>query len=382
MPSAAWRNIPLRFLYAGLVYFLLAALLGVLNVFGYYFKPIHSHLMLAGFVSFTIVGSMYQLVPTVTGTELRLKSAAELSFYMLNAGLLLLIASFSGLVPFRMSGAVYLIGALAFAAVILATLRDMKLKSVAVPFFGAAIAFYIAGIIYATLGMSGVIAFKTAVHNHILTAGWVGLTTFGGLYELFPMLALRKLRSQILAWITFFIATPSLAIMLYGLQNSSQIFTTLGGAGFAVSFLLLAANLIATLFSKSDTPAPLDISVKFFVPALLFGIAGVFAGLASAEVFLHSHLMLVGWITLTIIGAEYHIIPMITWMEKYSDKLGLEDVPMIGDLFNLKLGEVLLLLSVLGTVTLLIPQTRAIGGIVLLATFLAFSWDMAMVQRR
>lgn len=382
MPPAAWRNIPLRFLYTGLAYFILAALLGVLNTFGYYYKPVHSHLMLAGFVSFTIVGSMYQLVPTVTGTELRLRGLAELSFYLLNAGVILLTTSFAGIIPYRISGAIYLLGAIAFAAVVFATLRDMRLKSVAVPFFGAAILFYLAGIIYATLGLSGMIPFRTTVHNHILTAGWVGLTTFGGLYELFPMLALRKLRSQNLAWLTFFLSTTSLVVMLYGLQSSEKSLAFMGGLGYAISFLLLSANLFATLLSKSDTPAPLDISVKFFVPAIIFGVLGVFAGLFQADEFLHAHLMLMGWITLTIIGAEYHIIPMITWMEKYSEKLGLEEVPMIGDLFNLRLGEILLALSVLGTAMLLVPVTRTPGGLLLLATFVAFSCDMVMVQRR
>lgn len=382
MFAVAWRNLPLRFLYSGLAYLIVSALIGILNVFGYPYRPIHSHLMLAGFVSLTIVGSMYQLVPTVTGTELRLRRLAELSFFLINAGLILLLASFFSLFPFSISGTVYLLGVLAFAAAIFITLLDMKLKSIAVPFFGAAIVFYISGILYATLGLTGAIPFRIAVHNHMLTAGWIGLTTFGGLYELFPMLALRKLRSQKLAWFTFFLAVPSLVVMLYGLQTGKSALVASGGAGYAAAFALLVVNLLATLITKSETLSPLDISVKFFVPALIFGLAGVVAGLTYADRFLHPHLMLVGWITLTIIGAEYHIIPMITWMERYSEKLGIESVPMIGDLFNLRLGEVLLVLSVIGTVALLTPSLRAAGGLLLFAVFLAFSWDMAMVQRR
>ncbi len=382
MSTVVWRNLPLRFLYSGLAYLIFSAIIGILNVFGCTYKPIHSHLMLAGFVSLTIVGSMYQLVPTVTGTELRLSRLAELSFFLINAGIILLLASFFGVLPFSVSGTVYLLGALAFAAAIFSTLLGMKLKSVAVPFFGAAIVFYISGILYATLGLAGVIPFRIAVHNHLLTAGWIGLTTFGGLYELFPMLALRKLRSQKLAWLTFPLATLSLVVMLYGLQTDQDYLVAAGGAGYAASFAVMVANLLATLISKSETPAPLDISVKFFVPALIFGLAGVVAGLTYADRFLHSHLMLAGWITLTIIGAEYHIIPMITWMERYSDKLGIESVPMIGELFNLRLGEALLALSVVGTAALLIPPLRAVGGLLLLAAFLVFSCDMAMVQRR
>ena len=382
MVPVVWKSLPLRFIYSGLFYLIIASAIGLLNLAGYSLKPVHSHLMLAGFVSLVIIGSMYQLVPTVTGTELKLKNLAELSFYLTNLGVLLLIASFFGMIPFYISGPAYLLGTLAFGMVVFVTLTDMKLKSIAVPFFGLAIALYMAGTVYGILGMSGKIPFRISVHNHLLTAGWVGVTTFGGLYELFPMLSLRKLRSVTLAYITFIILLVSLPIMLYGFQNSASAMVTYGGAGYALAFLLLSANLMLTLARESETPAPLDISVKFFVPALLFGMAGVFAGLLNADSFTHSHLMLVGWITLTIIGAAYHIIPMITWMEKYSMKLGAEDVPMIADLFNLKLGEVILVLSVLGTVLLLVPGTRMVGGILLFGAFLAFTYDMIMVQRR
>ncbi len=382
MPSTVWRSLPLRFIYLGLAYLVISSFLGILGLFGYYFKPVHSHLMLAGFVSMTIIGSMYQLVPTVTGTELRLRGIAEVSFYLTNLGVLMLAASFRGLIPFYISGSVYVLGILAFAAVVLVTLTDMKLRSVAVPFFVLAVILYLAGTVYGILGLAGKVDFRIAVHNHLLTAGWIGVTTFGGLYELFPMLALRKLKSVKLAYFTFILLLISLPLMLYGFQKSSDVFVTLGGAGYALAFILLSSNLLLTLAGKSETPAPLDISVKFFVPALLFGITGVLAGLLYSDKFIHAHLMLVGWITLTVMGAEYHIIPMITWMEKYSERLGIEDVPMIGDLFNMKLAEILLVMSVLGTTLLLIPVTRVAGGILLFGTFLAFTWDMIMVQRR
>ena len=382
MSSVALKSLPLRFIYSGLAYLIFSSFLGLLSLAGFYFKPVHSHLMLAGFVSMTVIGSMYQLVPTVTGTDLKFSKIAELSFYLTNAGIFLLLASFVRLIPFYISGSVYILGIIAFAAVVVATLTGMKLKSIAVPFFALAILFYLAGTIYAVLGLTGKIPFKLSVHNHLLTAGWIGVTTFGGLYELFPMLALRKLRSVKLAYLTFILLFISIPAMVYGFQNSLKNFVFIGGLGYGIAFSLLALNLFLTLARRPDTPSPLDISVKFFVLALIFGVMGVIAGILNSDTFIHSHLLLVGWITLTIIGAEYHIIPMITWMEKYSMKLGVEEVPMIGDLFNLRLGEAVLALSGIGTVLLLVPVTRVAGGVILFAVFLVFTWDMLMVQRR
>lgn len=385
--NIALKNLPLRFLYAGLIYLVIGAIAGVLNIQGYGLKGIHSHLMLAGFVSLTIVGAMYQLVPTILGSELKLRKLAEASFILLNVGLLALIYSFiysfSLIVP---AAGIYTAGAISFAASIYATVLTAPRKnvSIAVWFFSIAIIYYLAGIIYAALAFSGVISFRIPVHSHLLAVGWVGLTTYGGLYELFPMLSLRKLKSVKLAYFNLLLTNAALIGMLYGFYLSKEVLLY-SGVVFAASFYLLAANLFATLATQSESGAELDISVKFFVPALLFGLAGITLGplnVAGGYTFQHSHLLLLGWITLTIIGAEYHIIPMLTWMEKYASKLGVEDVPMIADLFSMKLGKAVLAGSIAGVALLAYSATAPIGGIILLATFLAFAGDMVAVQFR
>ncbi|MBE8540290.1 hypothetical protein [Geoglobus acetivorans] len=382
MGKVFWDNLPLRFIYTGLIYLIVSSLAGILGLMEFPVRPLHSHMMLAGFVSLTIIGSMYQLVPTVTGTELKLRNLAEISYYLVNAGILLLIASFVSSVPFSVSGMFYLAGAISFAVVVVVTLRYMRLKSPAVPFFVMSVAFYLAGILYATLAFSGITSFSIWAHSYILMAGWVGITTFGGLYELFPMLSLRKLRSTGLAYATLPMLIFSVLVVSYGYHISEKSYVWLGKAVFSLAFTILVINLVLTLSRKSETPAPLDISVKFFIPALLFGLVGAFADLFGIEWYSVSHLYLVGWVTLTIIGAEYHIIPMISWMDKYSAKLGLEEVPMIADLFNESLAKILLLLSVVGALLIVWDAGRLFGGIILFAVFLLFTFDMIMVQRR
>jgi len=184
--------------------------------------------------------------------------------------------------------------------------------------------------------------------------------------------------------VTFVISNIALVGMLYGFAYSEKALLIFGTL-FVLSFYMLALNLLLTLASKPESEAELDISVKFFVVALIFGLAGI--TLAPLNLFFdltfqHSHLLLAGWIALTIIGAEYHIIPMITWMEKYADKLGVEDVPMIADLFNIKIGKLVLYLSPIGVALLVIPQTAVIGGALFTITILAFVADMFAVRIR
>ena len=378
-------NLALKFLYSALIYLLVASILGLANLLGIYFKPVHSHLMLAGFVSLTIVGAMYQLVPTILGTELRGKHAAEASFYVLNAGTVLLALSMIRIVDFWVSSLVYSLGAVLFSLSIFLTISSARLKpSIAVWFFAAAIIYYLVGVIYALLSFSGFSMFKIDLHAHLLAAGWIGLTTFGGLYELFPMLSLRKLKSPRFAWVTFFTSNAALLGMIYGFIYSKEVLLVFGSL-FALSFYALAANLLFTLASKPESEAELDISVKFFVVALLLGLLGITLGPLNLFFdfgFQHSHLLLAGWIAVTIIGAEYHIIPMITWMEKYADRLGVEEVPMIADLFSQKIGKLVLILSTIGVLALVFPQTSIVGGALLTVAFFTFSADMFAVRLR
>lgn len=385
--NIVFKNLPLRFLYAGLIYLLAGAVGGILSLQGYALKGFHSHLMLAGFVSLTIVGAMYQLVPTILGSELKPKRLADISFVLLNAGVLFLAYSFLRSFNLILPAAIlYVAGVLSFAITVFATLFTAPRKnvSVAVWYFAVAIIYYLAGTIYAALAFSGISSFKLPVHSHLLVAGWVALTTYGGLYELFPMLSLRKLKSVKLAYLNLPLTNAALIGMMYGFYYSKEVLFV-SGAAFALSFYLLAANLFATLATESESGVELDISVKFFVPALLLGLAGITLALnviGEVLTFQHSHLLLVGWITLTIIGAEYHIIPMLTWMEKYASRLGVEDIPMIADLFNMKLGKAVLAGSIIGAILLPYSETAPIGGVILLATFLTFVGDMIAVQFR
>ncbi len=380
--SVIWKNLPLRFIYSGILYFILATFLGVLTLLGFHFKQFHSHLMLAGFVSTTIIGSMYQLVPTVIGTELRMPKIAEASYFLINIGLILLLLSFARILPFFVSSPAYILGVAFFLISIISTIRYARLKSISVYFFLVAVVFYLAGTVYAFLGMTGKIPFKITIHSHILTAGFVTFTTFGGLYELFPMLSLRKLRSLKLSYLTLLFLAISIIALLLGFQLSNPDLIRAGGIGFASSFYLLVLNLLLTLARKPETPSPLDISVKFFLSGLFFGIVGITLPLFNVSDFSHTHLLMVGWITLTIIGAEYHIVPMITWMEKYSAKLGLEEIPMISDLFNLRLANLLLLSSIAGVLLLVVDSLRFLGGAILSFSFLTFAVEMFIVQRR
>jgi hypothetical protein len=54
-----------------------------------------------------------------------------------------------------------------------------------------------------------------------------------------------------------------------------------------------------------------------------------------------------------VLGTLYHVVPFIVWVHRYSDRLGLEDVPMIDDLYSDWLAAVDGVFFAGGTITLL-----------------------------
>jgi cbb3-type cytochrome oxidase subunit 1 len=389
------KLLPVRFLCAGLIYLIAGVLLGALDALGYgSFRSVHSHLLAGAFFTLVIMGAMYQLLPTILGAEIRHRLLAELSFILANLGFLSLGYAFLrdySLLP--AAGAVALAAFLLFAFEIFATalgVKEFHRRSVAVWFFLAAVVYLVVGATYALLGVTGKIRFDTATHAHMLTLGFIAMTNFGGLYELFPMLSLKKLHSRKLAEAHFFIANLAAIGMFAGFAERGTLFL-LASLLFLAGFYLFAYNLTRTYFSKSHGPeVEMDISARFMAYALAFGVAGVTAGFTSAVVgfpgsFTHVHLILAGWVGLTIVGAMYHILPMLTWMEKYSSKVGQEGVPLIQDLYNKRLARVLFITLnaslALFAFSSLLP-VLSLFAIPLALAFLAFAVEMFLVLGR
>ncbi|NOZ59478.1 MAG: hypothetical protein GXO66_07890 [Euryarchaeota archaeon] len=389
------KLLPVRFLCSALVYLIAGVLLGALDALGYgSFKSVHSHLLAGAFFTLVIMGAMYQLLPTILGAEIRHRPVAELSFVLSNLGFLALGYAFLrdySLLP--AAGGIALAAFLLFAFEVFATalsVREFYRRSVAVWFFLAAVVYLVAGAAYALLGVLGVVGFDAATHAHIMTLGFVAMTNFGGLYELFPMLSLRKLHSRKLAEAHFFIANLAALGMFAGFAERGMLFL-LSSALFLAGFYLFAYNLARTYFSKPHGPeVEMDISARFMAYALAFGVAGVTAGFARAvlgfpDTFTHVHLILAGWVGLTIVGAMYHILPMLTWLEKYSAKVGQPGVPLIQDLYNKRLARVLFIALnaslALFAFSSFLPAL-SLFAIPLALAFVAFAVEMFLVLGR
>ena len=407
--------LPLRhFLVAG-GFLLLGALAGVLHVAGH--LPgraglAHVHLLLVGWVVVTIMGAMTQFVPVWSNTALYSLRLATVALWLVAGGVLLLAGSLlagrPGVAP--LGGAAMVAGVWAFAANLGLTLGRLESRDGTERLF----AFALACLVVATgLGLvlavgltrpvfAGVPVTRVEVlgaHATLAVFGGVLATVVGALAQLGPMFtqtdggrteaALRR------------VADAGYPVGVLGLAAgrlaASAPLARAGGvliaAGLLAAALALARQLAATrvpprpmhrryAVAAAATVAWAALALPAWLrgpldPSVRFGAAGT------------GHLLALGVVGLVVFGTLYHVVPFLVWVERYSDRLGREPVPMVDDLYDRRLAAADLVCLAGGGAALvaadaeLVPAVAgAAGGVaVLLGAALAGGNLLAVVRR-
>ena len=415
-------NLAVRAFTFAIIYLVAAVTLGILMVTGRAFdifpgavKIAHAHIALLGFVSVTIMGGMYQIVPTILGKKLPHIRLANIQLLLFNIGVIGISLGF--LYNVRdltvISGIIIATASYIFAYILIKTMKGNRLE-LTLKFFFAAIIYLVfavtLGIFMATGKAYSIFPGNvSAAHAHLAVLGFVSMTIVGAMYQMFPMLSLRELYSIRIGSVSFWILNAGIAGYFISTLYRLDIILILSGIVFAAGAYLFGYNMFKTLkkevkFGKKE----LDLSVKYFVAAIiyflvttLFGIyfllgggggegAGGGAGSAgelpvAGLIVVHTHLALVGWVAVTIIGAMYHLVPMLVWMERWGDKLGQEGVPLLTDLFSKKTGDRIFVLLNLGLVGFSLGYLMSnriieiISGTLMAVTFYLFAYVMLSI---
>ncbi len=425
IPSRVEKGIlTVEFFFTSINYLLVAALLGLLMISGLGYRLLpgldlrsaHISAVLLGWITLTIMGAMYQIVPVLSGKNLWSATLARWQFYAVNLGVLgfffneLLVGPkafallFSGIVT---------LSAYAFWYIINRTIvsSEVKSKPLTLRAFQASTSLFL---VYATLDfaqqlkpdlLANMALYYTA-RTHLFTLGWLTLTIFGAMYQMLPMLALRELKDPALAkaQLVIFIlgAVGFITALAASNQGAIKIFAALALAGVYLFAYIMWRTLRGADWGK------LDISVKFFSVAIAMLVLGasmgavmailVQMGVASTTslisnlgvsavdiVWAHVHIAMLGWATLTIMGAMNHLVPMLVWMERYGEKLGVEQVPTIKDMLDQRLAHSILWMAGLGIFGLLsgLYSMRLAGvfGFLAAVSFFAFAYSMYKIIR-
>ncbi|WP_460560240.1 hypothetical protein [Halorubrum pallidum] len=336
-----------------------------------------AHLLLVGWVCLTILGAVTQFVPVWSGVTLHSERLATLQLCLVAVG----VTGFAGgLWLGRSADGALFAGLIAagigvFAYNLARTLRRARPLDVTERHFALGIGFLVlaavlggslaAGYrwgILAALGLSR----PAVIDAHVTLAlfGGVITTVIGALYQLGPMFSQTDAtpvegRLARFETATYPVGVTALAagrlIEIAPLAAAGGLLVT-GGTATAGGVLLRrvrdATAATATpmlsryavvgvaLLAWSTTAAatwfarPLGSAVRIGAP----GAGPILLG------------AVVGFV---VVGSVYHVVPFIVWLDRYADRVGLERVPAIDDLYDARLARVDLAATLLGTGLLL-----------------------------
>ncbi|MFB6102640.1 MAG: hypothetical protein ABEJ73_08755 [Haloplanus sp.] len=405
-------SIPLRHFVAALGFLLVGSTLGVADALGVapgLARLAHLHLLLVGFVCLTIAGAMTQFVPVWAGTTLHSRRLARVQLWLLVGGLTGFAIALLGrrLVALPVFGALILAGFWTFAYNVGRTLATARPLDVTERHFTAALGFFVA---LTTLGLglavgfvepqfTGAIARRDVVAAHATLAvfGAVLTTVFGALYQLVTMFGQTELDGvdrtlQRVETVVYPLGVVGLAA---GRLVASALLARVGAVlllGGALAFVVI---LVRRLRDARAERTPMIVRYALLAPVvLLWALAALpawlRAPLAPAAVFGApgtAHLLALV-VVLVLVGTLYHIIPFLVWVHRYSDRLGIEAVPMIDDLYDDRLATVdgVLVagggLLLVGGDLLAVDALALVGGVVFALGLAVFAANLLLVVRR
>jgi len=355
-----------------------------------------THLFTLGWLTTTIFGALYQLLPVALGAPLRSVRVAHASFWTFAPGAGLFAAGVATSITMLHHtgialvaiGIVLAVGNLA-SSLPRATSRDATWWAVAVALMFLASTLVLGVVLLHNLH-TGLLADARlrvlATHLHVALVGWALMMMVGVSHRLLPMFLLSHggetrwtRRSLVLLGVGVVLLALGLALRLPAATWSAVALLEAGVGCFIWQ---------ALTFHRVRVRRRTDVGMRFAGTALgflaasaLLGAAVLFRGvehprLATAYVIVG----LLGGIILYVVGFFYKIVPLLAWTVRYRDRMGTGTAPTVAQTFSARIAHVQLALMALG-VTLLasgvgagsVHVTRCgaalfVGGVILFVT--------------
>ena len=406
-------RVPLRHFLVALGVLVVAAVAGIATLVGAgtAWLPLAAlHLALAGWVCLTIMGAMTQFIPVWSGVELYSRRLATLQLWLVAAGLLgfATVLTLGELRLTPLFGTLMLAGFWCFAYNIGRTLWRCDSLDITEFHFALAVG---ALVLVTSLGVLLAVDFTAplftatglsrltvrATHATLAGFGVVLLTVIGALYQLATMFTQTEIHGIDRHLQRFEAVGYPLGVAALAGGRLFELAWLATGGGLLVSTTLVGvAILLARRLIETQVPWTPMCSRYAVVAAALAGWAvlavrtWLTTPLADAALFGAPRtgvLLGLGVVGFVIVGTLYHIVPFIVWVDRYSDRLGYEPVPMIDDLYSDRLAAVDFGLLTTGTAAVVggnglgIESILVAGSGLLIAGVGVFAANMLLVLR-
>lgn len=349
-PSLA---LPLGYLAVAATAFLLASLsvpwlAGELA--GHYYHPrllALTHTVALGWITLTIMGASYQLIPIVLERPVFSERLARWQLPILAAGIAGMVGHFY---VGHWGGLLWAAGVVGVGIVLHLVNVTLMLRGLPRWSFTARL---VAG---AQAGLGGTLLFGLALaaarvvgvlppdplatvqaHFHLALLGWVAPMLMAVAARVYPMFLLAPEPGGTLGWVQLGGLGLGVPVLVAGLLAAPGL--VLPGALAVAAALGAHATGVAAMARRRKRPA-LDWGLRFVLTGTAFLLPAALLGLGLATdrlsgprpALAYAVLALGGWISLTIAGMMLKIVPFLVWNHVYAPHAGRAPVPTLAQL--------------------------------------------------
>jgi hypothetical protein len=315
-----------------------------------------THLFTLGWLTMTIFGALYQLLPVALGAPIRWRRMGHVSFWTFapGAGVFACGVAESSTMLHHLGVGLVAIGVILAVTNIAATLPRARLRDVTWAAIAIAITFLsstlVLGIVLLHNIHTGFIAAARvrvlATHLHVAIVGWALIMIVGVAHRLLPMFLLAHGVNA--RWTKRTIVLLACGLPLLALGINAQI-----SAASWTAVALLEAGLAcfiyqAAAFFRARVRKRIDIGMRFAAAGVAFLVFAALLGplvlwrgpsatrLATAYVLLG----LVAGIVVFVSGFFYKIVPLLAWTARYSGTRRTGAAPTVAQLFSARAAEI------------------------------------------
>ena len=387
--------------FAAALLFLIAGSLGLIWIApelaaGLYLSP-HvagvTHCFTLGWLSMTIFGAMYQLLPVALGVSIHSERAGHVSFCAFAPGVALFafgVASSSE--ALRNIGITLIaIGVTCLVINVALSLRKVADRDVIWGAIVIALSFltltFVMGALLARNIHSGFLGgwrvTVLATHLHVALLGWVLVMIVGISHRLLPMFLLAHGADT--RWTSRALASLAAGVVILAIG----LITTHGAASGMITWvglLLIECGVVcfliqAGLFFRARKRPRLDAGLRHAATGLFFiAASAALAPLVLASGPEHRQLDttyvllgLLGGLTLYVIGQFYKIVPFLAWMARFRNEMGKKRVPTVAQLYSPLVAHIDLALFAAGSLGMAMGVITGISLLTRIAAMLVAS---------
>lgn len=353
-----------------------------------------THLFTLGWLTTTIFGALYQLLPVALGASVRWVRLGYVSIALVAPG----IASFVAGVatnddPIRHLGLALVMPGLLLGIVNIgaslprAPRRDVTWWAVVVALAALLTTIVLGGVLVHNL-KTGVLAGARvrvlALHMHIALVGWAFATIVGISQRLLPMFLLAHGVDD--RWSRRALAFLAAGTMLLagGLLAPNAPVTWVGAfalAGGLASFIVQARRFYAARVRPKLDPGLRIVATGIVATAAagVLGLSTLASGTSYPRVATAYGAAAVLSVMLYVVGHFYKIVPFLAWTMRYRVRTGHEPVPAIADLYSARLAVAQWIVMSVATASIIVgtlvghAQSVRAGAVLLLVGVLLFA---------